>query len=275
MPMLTSILCREYQSALTLDVAVPLVFVAIFAATGLNDQTGLGIILLLLTYLVPIVAALGFAAGERCFSSTFKETSLFLMSGLPIARSKVWLAIISARLLASLIGLGLSAGFLALVARRANFVTSPTIETYATIFLVFLASYFFGGIWSLLVRRTLAVYGLGLTATEEVFSALRHANPKYIDPFYNISQFDPYFNSRYWLAELCILVVLACSLSAHIFGRFELASTRRRITNFVALLASLLCYSWIALTLATAERNSLPPGMSRPVPAKAFSVLQR
>jgi len=242
-----SLFLREYRSGLAVDLTVPLVVVSIFAAAGENARLVASV--LLTDYLFPIVVALGFAAGERCFPSSFKERDLHFLRGLPVSRGQIWLTLVSARLLAAVAGWGLLAGALALVARRSPFVVGTASETYASSFMLFLVSYFLGGIWSLLSQRTLIVYCFGLPATEIALFALRLYVRTGVAFAVGLGSIDGATQGSYWLATLSFLATTTGSLSAYLFIRTELASAKQRIQSLVALLAGLLFYSTTVLAL--------------------------
>jgi len=242
---------RELRKSLLANLSVLLVLASIYAVAG-EESWQLETVVFFQVLFFPFVIALGFLVGERSFPSSFKERDLLLLSGLPIARYQLWLSIVSARLLATSVCLGLASGALAL-ANLILFVSWPPTPGFTRVSyssaVLFLISYFSGSVFSLLIRRTLVVYSLGLTATEIALFLLRTfvrccvASPAAGIGLPRIEGF-----SRYWLFVLCSALALMALDSAYIFAQSELPSAKRRVKNLCVTTTPLL--SWLAVLLA-------------------------
>jgi len=234
---------RELRDALVVDLWSFVVLGSVLAAAGSMLQ--LGVLVLLERFLLPILVALGFAAGERCFPISFKERYLLFFSSLPLARYKLWLAIVSARLMAAVVSLGSVALVLALVKRRLGF-TIPAFPApqggYAGAFMLFVVSFLAGGLLSLLARRTVLAYALGLPGIEIALFVLQAFVSLWVIRPSRLESFRTETITRYWLAVLFLSLIGGATTSAYLLAHLE-ASSKRRVWSYNVVLASLALYA--------------------------------
>ena len=233
--------------------AIILALMSIFLAAQVPRQFEADIFLQLTLF--PVTIALGFAAGERAFNSSFKEQEYFSISALPGSRENAWLSIVTGRIVALLVSIGMAAAGVALhLSRRppATPFESPPIGEYDHAYMVFfdsyfggytgvllllLTSFFAGNVASLSLRSTIRVYGLGVIAIEVALYLLHTlvlcfvTNPQQVH-FRTFSPPSlPWMFNTYWIAALCPALIVCIVASACLFGHFDLASTRQRLKN--------------------------------------------
>src|SRR6185369_9502691 len=109
------------------------------------------------------LAIFGFTSGERCFSSEMKEHRMFFLASLPMPRNRVWLAIVSARLLAALISLVavVTIRWILPWAQKSQGMSSAAVDAPPLVWAYFLPLFSAGTCFSLLFRRPLVVLTVG------------------------------------------------------------------------------------------------------------------
>jgi hypothetical protein len=204
----------------------------------------------------------GFISGERCFPTEMKESRSFFLSSLPISRTWVWLAIVSARLLAALTSLSL-----AIALRRPSLVLPDSRLLRLNVGLVaalivfgYILFFATGTLFALLFRRTLFSYAVGFPAlgillTETLLSS------SYLTAFPNlmfgslggISDSLPHVSVTIFLSLLLVLMLL---WSWRLFVRGEINNPKRRMSN------QLLCGATAAVYLGFMFCVSASPSLA-------------
>jgi hypothetical protein len=216
-----------------------------------------------LVLLVGLVA-FGFIAGERCFSSAMKEHRMLFLASLPIPRNRVWMAIVSARLLAALISL------VAVVAIRwilpwvqkskgMSPVAIPVEVFFGPLYLPLFSA---GTCFALLFRRPLVVLAVGGPLFGLVLVELLAASS------YGIQRYAPSVLASpprvlsgwhaivFLSASLALLSILFFSLSRWLFVRGEVGDLRRRTKNQILSGIALVAYITFILSVSASARLS-------------------
>lgn len=183
--------------------------------------------------------------GERCFSVELKDRRYFFLASLPLYRGWTWFCIVSARLLAGLLGLAAVELFLAARSpfwRMIKEIGSDSIPLLALLYLHYLFFFSIGASFSLLFRRLLPVFaagslcliissGLMLQWTLYGYSASSLSSPTTVTP-------DQKFYLLWYIGVLLVALSLI-GLSWQFFIKGEFGSTKRLIRSSLCLVLTL------------------------------------
>jgi hypothetical protein len=237
--MLKRLFLREFRAGLGVYLAILLGLLAMFTAVSRKNE--LEVAAFLQWFTGPMFVVLGFGFGERCFPERFKEQHIVFLDAIPVTRRKLWATIVTARFLACspallpiLYVIRYSLRKFALTGEGVHVTILNTPGSWTSLLALFALSFIAGGAWSLLFRRSVFVYCIGLVITGLALYGVRiFVGYCAFDPAGRIGAIDLAVLSRDWLSVLCILLVVGTILSVWIFTRADFFSSRRCLANLV------------------------------------------
>jgi hypothetical protein len=249
---------REFRTALLPNLAAAFYLVGFLAYLDFSLSRGNPEIRTF--FLLGLFAGLvGYISGERCFPSDLKEYRTLFLHSLPISRTRSWIDIILARLLAGLIALAPIAAFQLVwlpEGQQPHFALLPT-----SLLFIYILSFSAGSLFALLFRRPLFAYvaGLGIFSVlwGETFLSCRYAAESPSVAFAHLPK--QWIGSPHpsIVAFLILLLVLSFTLSWRFFVEGEIGNLKRWGKNHLLFGMTAVAYLGVVVCATSSKRLSM------------------